>query len=297
MSSAVTTWDKKSPDMEEMVRWRDAWLEDKPLNTTRSYKGITDRFIVFLAEGNEFINPMDAVNKYLTSRRKAGNKDSTIRKIKIGMRSFLSYLEREQRLPEGTARKLKVGTAKAAIKERTLDKTRRLKLSECAINPTLALILRTLYGTGMRITECLTIERATLKSPEEAAPDQSHGSCVVVGKGGVRRTIYTKACLIQELKDHGPKNHAHVFTTKTGTPLQYSTVHRWLKQTKEGARLADSGISPHWWRHAHASDSLRNKAPINVLSRTLGHRQLSTTALYLHAAETSTSAGYLSDSE
>ena len=113
----------------------------------------------------------------------------------------------------------------------------------------------------------------------------------------MRRAIYAKAGLIQALKDRGPKNHAHVFTTKTGTPLQYSTVHRWLKQTKEGARLADSGICPHWWRHAHASDSLRNKTPINVLSRTLGHRQLSMTALYLHASETSTSAGYLSDSE
>ena len=221
MSSAVTTWDKKSPDMEEMVRWRDAWLEDKPLNTTRSYKGITDRFIVFLAEGNEFINPMDAVNKYLMSRRKAGNKDSTIRKIKIGMRSFLSYLEREQRLPEGTARKLKVGTAKAAIKERTLDKTRRLKLSECAINPTLALILRTLYGTGMRISECLTIERATLKSPEEAAPDQSHGSCVVVGNGGVRRTIYAKAGLPRTQGSRARIHHQdwHTATVQHSSPL------------------------------------------------------------------------------
>jgi integrase/recombinase XerD len=42
-------------------------------------------------------------------------------------------------------------------------------------------------------------------------------------------------------------------------------------------------VSPHWLRHAHASHSLDNGAPIHLVQQTLGHASVATTGLYLHA--------------
>jgi integrase/recombinase XerD len=42
-------------------------------------------------------------------------------------------------------------------------------------------------------------------------------------------------------------------------------------------------MSPHWLRHSHASHALDNGAPIHLVQQGLGHENVSTTSLYLHA--------------
>lgn len=59
---------------------------------------------------------------------------------------------------------------------------------------------------------------------------------------------------------------------------------------RAGIELA---VSPHWFRHAHASHALDCGAPIHLVQATLGHASITTTGRYLHARPNDTSSRFL----
>jgi hypothetical protein len=65
-----------------------------------------------------------------------------------------------------------------------------------------------------------------------------------------------------------------------------------VRHAAEGAGI-DSGVSPHWLRHAHASHALDHGAPIHLVQATLGHGSVATTSRYLHARPGDSSARFL----
>jgi integrase/recombinase XerD len=52
-------------------------------------------------------------------------------------------------------------------------------------------------------------------------------------------------------------------------------------------------VSPHWFRHAHASHALDRGAPIHLVQATLGHASITTTGRYLHARPSDSSSRFL----
>ena len=52
-------------------------------------------------------------------------------------------------------------------------------------------------------------------------------------------------------------------------------------------------VSPHWFRHAHASHSLDRGAPIHLVQAALGHASITTTGRYLHARPNDSSSRFL----
>jgi hypothetical protein len=52
-------------------------------------------------------------------------------------------------------------------------------------------------------------------------------------------------------------------------------------------------VSPHWFRHAHASHALDRGAPIHLVQATLGHTSITTTGRYLHARPQDSSSRFL----
>jgi integrase/recombinase XerD len=55
-----------------------------------------------------------------------------------------------------------------------------------------------------------------------------------------------------------------------------------------------SKVSPHWFRHAHASHALQKGANLELVRETLGHDSIETTKMYLHARP-DRSSGYFVD--
>jgi len=58
-------------------------------------------------------------------------------------------------------------------------------------------------------------------------------------------------------------------------------------------RAGIANVSPHWMRHAHATHSLENGAPITLVKDTLGHKSIETTAKYTHVRPNASSGQYL----
>ena len=61
----------------------------------------------------------------------------------------------------------------------------------------------------------------------------------------------------------------------------------------KAAHEAGVQLSPHWFRHAHATHALNHGAPIHVVSQSLGHANVATTSKYLHVNPTVGSSQWL----
>ena len=60
-----------------------------------------------------------------------------------------------------------------------------------------------------------------------------------------------------------------------------------------GKRAGINGVSPHYFRHSHASHSLDRGASLQLVKDTLGHSSILVSERYLHAKPDDSSGLYL----
>jgi integrase/recombinase XerD len=67
----------------------------------------------------------------------------------------------------------------------------------------------------------------------------------------------------------------------------------WQIVKKAGKRVGVEGVSPHWFRHAHATHALARGASLKLVSETLGHSSITITDRYLHIRPDESSGKFL----
>ncbi len=112
----------------------------------------------------------------------------------------------------------------------------------------------------------------------------------VIGKGNVERTIdvlpETEAMLRLRsvgINEYSYNSSAPVFPRPNGRPLTTRAVQRTIQAIREKLDLPPERLTPHKLRHAYATDLVNRGVPIHVVSAQLGHADVSTTSIYLHA--------------
>jgi integrase len=69
-------------------------------------------------------------------------------------------------------------------------------------------------------------------------------------------------------------------------PLRPESVYAHLASKKRRLCELPAGLTPHWFRHTHATALLLAGVPLHVVSRRLGHSDIQTTAsTYGHVTE------------
>jgi site-specific recombinase XerD len=64
--------------------------------------------------------------------------------------------------------------------------------------------------------------------------------------------------------------------------VRQSTLHQVERNTESAARRR---FAPHQLRHAHAVEIARERVPLNVIQRQLGHANLAITSVYLQGID------------
>ena len=121
------------------------------------------------------------------------------------------------------------------------------------------------------------------------------GQVTFFGKGGKTRVVLLSQSTWQALVSirGDPEPEAPVFASrKGGGHLDASQIHRIVRAAARRAGIKGN-VSPHWFRHAHASHALDRGCPIHLVQATLGHASVATTGKYLHARPTESSSRYL----
>lgn len=153
------------------------------------------------------------------------------------------------------------------------------------------LILQVLYYGGLRVSELCHLKFRDVILRE----DMGNVQLSVLGKGSVLRQVPLPRFLSEELMAFRGEvaEDAPVFPSQIGQGhLDSSRVFRIVKKAAKRVGIAEKP-SPHWLRHASATHSLANGAPLHVVQQTLGHSSLSVTGLYLHARPNESSGMYL----
>jgi site-specific recombinase XerD len=160
-----------------------------------------------------------------------------------------------------------------------------LRLLEAAPSFSHQVIFKTMYGTGVRVSEALHLQVPDLDS-------QRMMIRIEQGKGHRDRYVPLSPKLLELLRTYWRKLRPQPWLFPgqfPHQPLSRHAVGDAIAQASERAGLKKH-ISPHSLRHAYAVHLLEAGIDIRKIQLLLGHRSLSTTARYLRLATTTVCA-------
>jgi len=267
------------------------WLHGKSSHSQEAYKRDIEQFVDFV--------------------------DVPLTEVKIQhLWDWMDHLEKKEHLPATLARKLaalkslltygyKIGylvfNVGAAVNlPKVQDKLSERILSEDDISELLlhattlrnCVLLKLFYASGARVSELSNLYWGAVISR-----NHDQGQITLHGKGNKTRVLKLSGSVWTDLMDlksqtENPHTHQPVFKSQKGGHLSRVQIWRIVRDTAKKAGF-DQNISPHWFRHAHASHSLDQGAPIHLVKETLGHQSLTTTSRYTHARPDESSSQYL----
>lgn len=140
-------------------------------------------------------------------------------------------------------------------------------------NRRLSLVVQTICGTGIRVSElqCITVEAVR------------RGEAVVRCKGKIRRILIISALrkkLLRYAAEH-KRTGGVLFTTRTGKPLNRSNIWREMKALCLKAGVQPQKVFPHNLRHLFARTFYSLEKDIAKLADILGHSNINTTRIYI----------------
>lgn len=170
---------------------------------------------------------------------------------------------------------LKIQKEAFRMPEKELTKEEYYKLLETAEkrgNLRLNLLMQTICGTGIRISELkyLTVEAV------------KKGRMQVRCKGKNRVVLLpVKLCgkLKQYIRENDIKSGS-VFITRSGKPMDRSNICKEMKSLCEEAGISREKVFPHNLRHLFACTYYQLKKDISHLADLLGHSNINTTRIY-----------------
>jgi integrase/recombinase XerC len=149
-------------------------------------------------------------------------------------------------------------------------------------------ILELLYSTGMRVSELVACNLASLDFDSEMVRVKGKGNrerLVPMGKQaikGLRAYFGERDELLRNRLQQGKKiDKRALFLNKRGTRLTARSVERLIAEYGRKAGI-DKPVTPHVLRHSFATHLLEMGADMRSVQELLGHASLSTTQKYTH---------------
>jgi integrase/recombinase XerD len=235
---------------------------------------------------------------YLAQLARRGLRAATVARRLSAIRQLYRFLYAEGQRGDDPAAVLEgPKRARPLPKTLTLGEVDRLLGTATTANPAaplrerlraarLSCLLETLYATGLRVSELVSL-------PVTAARRDTR-VIVVRGKGNKERMVplnkaakNAMAAYLALLDEAGRETQSKWLFPSFGESGHITRQHlaRELKALAAAAGLRAEQVSPHVLRHAFASHLLHNGADLRVVQTLLGHADISTTQIYTHVLE------------
>jgi integrase/recombinase XerD len=314
---------RSSIESDQMLVQR--WLAEKSARTQDEYGRDLEQFVNFVDLPLRYVT-LGHLQEYREHLADEGYAKSSVKRKLSALKSIFTF---------GTKLRYFAHNVGAALSTPSVrnDRAKRI-LSEADLWAILRdekdlrnhVLLRLFYASGGRISDVVDLRWRDLKDrPDLEGPDGRPGGQVTFfGKGDKTRavTLYSKVWgLIVRLREserdegHGAAEDP-VFRSQKGGCLSRSQIWRVVKKAAvragvkltektdadgavkrdaEGEPIMTSKVSPHWFRHAHASHALQKGADLELVRETLGHESIETTKTYLHAQPGKSSSYYVDE--
>lgn len=178
----------------------------------------------------------------------------------------LGYKKFDIRIPCKRRRRLPVPLSR--------DEVRRLL--EAVTNPKHRVMLMTAYAAGLRVSEVVNLKLTDIHSDRMML-------LVRHGKGGKDRYTLLSTRLLKELRSYWRlyRPSDWLFVNGHGVPMSVASLQNVFNKAKLAAGIT-RGRGIHCLRHSFATHLLESGIDLTIIAKLLGHRNLSTTSIYLH---------------
>ncbi|WP_027572973.1 tyrosine recombinase XerC [Bradyrhizobium sp. WSM1743] len=228
------------------------------------------------------------VRAFMAMRRADDIAGRSLMRALAGLRSFGRFLEREGKGKVGALSAIRAPkVAKSLPKPLPMASAKRLadaderagEERETWILARDAAVMALLYGSGLRISEALGLQRREVPRPGEG------DVLVVTGKGNKTRMVPVLQNVLELVQEYvamcpyplpaeGP-----IFVGARGGPLSPRIIQLALERLRGALGLPDSA-TPHALRHSFATHLLSRGGDLRAIQELLGHSSLSTTQIY-----------------
>ena len=270
------------------------WLHGKSEKTQRAYTSDMVRFYGVVGRPLREVTLAD-LQAYADSL--ASLKATSRARALAAVKSALSFGVKSGYLPVNVGLLVKLPRIEDRLAERIMSEAAVARMLALETNRRNHAILVLLYRAGLRCAELCSLTWRNLQARDQA------GQISVYGKGDKTRHVLIDVDTWKEvlqLRRPGTGLDEYIFQSrqarsrghKADRRLDESTVFRIVQAAARRAGVTGN-VSPHWMRHAHATHSLENGAPISLVKETLGHSSIETTAKYTHVRPNASSGQYL----
>jgi integrase/recombinase XerD len=259
------------------------WLAGRP-DTTRGVYGQTlEQFLKFLEARQIGLREVKVADVIDWSEALTGAPATQARHIS-SLKSLLTFAHRTGYTVFNVGLAIRCPKLPDLVHERIVDEETIQDVIRHTKTPRDRALVLVLYYSGARISEVCGLRFCDLRGTNLT---------LVHTKGSKVRTVLIPKFVVdalQKLRRPEDQGTTHIFRSRRNKPVSKGTAWFIVKQITEGAAVE---MSPHWFRHAHASHTLDAGAPIHLVSRTLGHANIATTSRYLHVKPDQGSSQFL----
>lgn len=243
--------------------------EEKSQNTLEKYLRDVNAFAGFL---NSSQVTKEKVIEYKNKLLSENYAVRSVNSMLASLNSLFSFLGWQ----DCKVKSIKLQRQIYCSEEKELSKEEYARLCRAAEkkkNERLNLIIQTICGTGIRVSELKYITVEAVKC----------GEAVVSLKGKTRSVFIVKELRKKLLRYIAEQNiqSGSVFVTRTGKPISRTNIWREMKSLCNDAGVDPKKVFPHNLRHLFARAFYGIEKDIAKLADILGHSSIETTRIYI----------------
>ena len=259
-------------------------------NSIDSYSSDLKSFYSFIKKNSlsENLKKCDSniIKQFIYEQSKINNPKTQARRIS-GIRSFFDYLVFESLIKKNPTELIET----PKIGKKLPDSLSLKEIIKIINNIDLShpqgirnrAIIETLYGSGLRVSELISLKLSNLFFKENLIK--------VLGKGNKQRLVpmgkFSKKYLKIYIKDQRLKTKINkidsdtIFLNRNGRQISRVMIFKIIKELAIKSNIKKN-ISPHTLRHSFATHLIENGADLRTIQKLLGHENIITTEIYTH---------------
>jgi integrase/recombinase XerD len=269
------------------------WLSDGlARNTIESYRRDVTQLHdwLFAQKRASLVNvSADDLKEFLAHRVEVAKSSArSTARLTSALKRFFQYLVQERLITKDPSAALESPKLTRGLPKSLSERDVESLLNAPDLNTPLGMrdkaMLETLYATGLRVTELVTLRVAQVSLDMNVVR--------VIGKGNKERLVpmgEVAADWIKRYQDEargdilGAQKSPDLFVTQRGGAMTRQMFWHTIKAQAFRAGIYVP-ISPHTLRHAFATHLINHGADLRVVQLLLGHADITTTQIYTHVA-------------
>ncbi len=246
---------------------RELEIRNFSVKTVKNYLLAVSKFLEY-SQNNELGLNKDAVKDYIQNLIKRKNPSTVSSHISAIEFFFNKVLSHNLKIPHPKRNKTIPEVLTTEEVKKLINATNNIKHK---------LILKLLYGCGLRVSEIVNLKKEDFNFSEGLIH-------VKHGKGKKDRFVNIPNSIKEDLESYYKLNNSkYFFESNRKGKLTTATIQKIVKNAGKKAGIGKN-IHPHTLRHSFATHLLEQGTDLKIIQKLLGHSDIKTTQIYLQVS-------------